>query len=109
MIVITERAMEEAINFLADTDLELAELLADMERAEWKAKTIKNACFTILSGTVADREAKATIAEETKQAFEDYFQAVSKYNGLRNKRATQQILIDCWRSVNSSRNRGAFP
>jgi hypothetical protein len=101
--------MEDALNFLADSDFQLAELLAEMERAEWKAKATKQACFTHLTGTVADREAHACIADETQKAFEDYFKAVSKYNALKNKRATKQIMIECWRSVNSSRNRGVFP
>lgn len=109
MIVLTEAAMEDALNFLAETDVRLAELLAEMERAEWKAKVTKQACFTHLKGTVADREAHASIADQTQDAFNDYFKAVAKYNALKNNRATKQIMIECWRSVNSSRNRGVFP
>jgi hypothetical protein len=106
MIVLTEARMEESLNFLSDSDEQLAQLLADMERAEWRAKATKHAQFLHLTGTVAEREAQASTAPETMAAFDDYFDKVRAYNALRNKRATETIVIDCWRSVNSSRNRG---
>lgn len=106
MITLTEARMEEALNFMADSDENLANLLADMERAEWRAKATRQAIFVTLTGTVADREARACIHEETEKAQQHYFTAVQAYNSLRNKRATEQIVIDCWRSINASRNRG---
>ena len=108
MIVLTEERMTYALEFLSDSDEQLAQLLSDVERAEWKAKLTKQMVFVHLTGTVADREANASIAPETQEAFEEYFKAVAEYNKLRNKRATESILIECWRSVNSARKFGGF-
>ena len=108
MIVLTEDRMTNALEFLATSDEELAQLLADVERLEWKAKLTKQMVFVHLTGTVADREANASVAPETQAAFEAYFKAVAAYNTLRNKRTTESILIECWRSVNSARKFGNF-
>lgn len=106
MTALTEARMEEALHFLSNSDESLANLLADMERAEWRAKTTRHAVFVTLTGTIADREARASIHEQTEKAQSLYFDTVHAYNALRNKRATEQIIIDCWRSINASRNRG---
>ena len=108
MIILTEARMTDALEFLTDSDEKLAQLLSDVERAEWRTKLTKQMVFVHLTGTVADREANASVAPETQAAFEEYFKAVAAYNALRNKRATESILIECWRSVNSSRKFGGI-
>ena len=108
MSALTEERMEQALVYLAGTDLEAAEKLADMERAEHQAKTMKATAFLHLAGTVAEREAAATVAPDVVKAYSAYFAAIRTYNAIKNQRATEVIVIDAWRSVNSGRNKGTI-
>lgn len=106
MSVSIER-MEKALVYLAETDELAATLKADMERMEYKARAIRDAVFRRLSdGGVADRQALAGSSEEYATAMEAYFVALARSEYVRNKRSTESIIVEVWRSVNSSRNRG---
>ena len=107
MSALTEERMEQALSFLAGTDIECAEKLADMERLEFKAKSMKAAAFLHLTGTVAEREASATVAPDVLKAYGDYFAAIRAYNAVKNQRSTESIVVDAWRSVNSNRRMGS--
>lgn len=106
MTVSIER-MEKALIYLAESDELAATLKADAERAEFKARAVKDAIFRRLSdGGVADRQALAGSSEEYAAAMEAYFVALARSEHVRNKRSTEIIITDIWRSVNSSRNKG---
>lgn len=105
MTVSTAR-MEKALHYLAETDEPCALLRADMERAEFKAKAVKDAMVKRLEGTVADRNAEAGASSEYTEAMEVYFDRLGKYEHMRNKRSTETIVIEVWRSLNSSRTKG---
>ena len=105
MTITTER-MEKAITYLAETDQTCADLRADMERAEFKAKAIRDALFMRLTGTVAERTAQAGAMAEYHEAMNRYFGFVSAYESVKNKRSTEAIVCECWRSVNSNRKQG---
>ena len=99
--------MEKALVYLAETDELAATLKADTERMEYKAKAVKDAIFRrIQDGSVADRQAIAGASEEYAAAMEAYFTALARSEHVRNKRSTEAIVIECWRSINSSRNKG---
>lgn len=104
--MITESQMEDALRFLAESDQAHAELKTNVERAEYMAKKKKAAIFTLSEGTVADRQAVSETSEEYQLALGSYFTALQGYNSLNNKRATRMILIDVWRTLESSRRRG---
>ena len=36
----------------------------------------------------------------------DYFEVLKASDSMQNKRSTETIVIDCWRSLNSGRNKG---
>lgn len=103
---ITQQRMEEAIDYLADTDEPCAALRADMERAEFRAKRTEQAIFKISDGTVAERTADAKTSPDTEAAWEKYFTALQAHETMRNKRATESIVIDTWRSLNANRRQG---
>jgi DNA-binding TFAR19-related protein (PDSD5 family) len=106
MTVSIER-MEKALVYLAESDDLAATLKADTERAEYKARAIRDAVFRRLSdGGVADRQALAGSSEEYAAAMEAYFIALARSEHIRNKRNTESIVIEVWRSINSSRNKG---
>jgi hypothetical protein len=104
--MIDEARLAKALTYLATTDEPCAELRTDMERAEFKAKAIKDVVFRHLSGSVADRQAEAGTAEEYTEAMDAYFDTMQKYEAMRNKRTTETIVVETWRSLNASRRQG---
>lgn len=98
--------MEQAIEYLADTDELCAALRSDMERAEWRAKRTKAAIFTLSTGSVAERTALADTHADTEAAWAQYFDALQAHESMRNKRATESIVVDTWRSLNANRRQG---
>jgi hypothetical protein len=104
--MIDEKRLENALTFLATTDEPCAALRADMERAEFRAKASKAAQFKLLEGSVADRNASAESSPETAAAYDLYFATLHKYEAMKNKRATEAIVVDTWRSMNANRRQG---
>jgi hypothetical protein len=104
--MISGERLSQALTYLAETDEVCAGLRADMERAEFKAKATKDAIFCRLSGSVADRTANASDSVEYHAAMDNYFGVLKQYEAMRNKRSTEAIVIEVWRSLNSSRNKG---
>ena len=100
---VTQERMEDALQFLSDTDERCATLRSDMERAEFKAKRTKSAVFQISAGSVAERNALADTHAETEAAYEQYFQAMRNYHAMSNRRATEVIVVETWRSLNANR------
>jgi hypothetical protein len=105
-VVINESRLSKALTYLAEHDEPCAHLHAAMERAEFKAKAVRDAVFMRLEGTVAERTAQAGASEEYEKAMELYFQFLGTYEAMKNKRATEGVVVDVWRSLNSSRNKG---
>jgi len=105
-MIVTENTLHAALKRLAETDDLAAELHAKTERAEFKAKAVKDAIFLRMDGAVAERNAKAGTDPAYAEAMEDYFSALQAYDALRNERARKIIIIDVWRSENSARTKG---
>jgi hypothetical protein len=55
---------------------------------------------------VAERNALAGIDPEYAGAMQDYFNALQAHDTMRNERAREVIVIECWRSLNSARSKG---
>jgi hypothetical protein len=105
-MLISEDRLQKALTYLAETDEPAAGLRADVERAEFKAKAVKDAVFLTLEGSVAERNALASTNKEYAKAMDDYFAALRASEAVRNKRSTESIVIEAWRSLNSGRNKG---
>jgi len=103
---ITDDRAEQALRYLAESDEPAATLKTDAERAEFKAKAIKDAIFRRLQGSVADRTAEAGSATEYTMAMASYFDALQKYEAMRNKRSTESIVVDTWRTIQANQRRG---
>lgn len=104
--MIDEKRLEQALTYLATTDDECAELRADMARTEFKAKAVKASIFKLSEGSVGLREAVAETAPETVSAYETHFKAMHAYHAMTNKRATEVIVVETWRSMNANRRQG---
>lgn len=104
---ITQDRMEEALEYLLSTDELCAALGADVERLEFRAKRTKAAVFLHSPGTSAtERSAKAESSDEVEAAHEPYLKALEKFNAMKNKRSTESIVFEAWRSLNSNRRQG---
>lgn len=104
--MINEQRLSKALTYLAETDEPCAELKTDVERYEFMAKASKDVIFLRIEGTIAERTAKAGTSDEYAHAMSAYFDALKKYEAMRNKRQTETIVVEVWRSLNSSRNKG---
>lgn len=101
---ITQERMEQALDYLSDTDESCAALRADMARTEFKAKAVRAAMVKLSPGTSASaREAEADTSKEVADAWETHFKAMREHDAMKNKRATQAIVFEAWRSLNSNR------
>ena len=103
--MISQDRMEKALVYLATTDDEAAELQANMERLKYKAKAVYDALVAHGSGGLGDREARAGCAQEYMDAMDAYFAAVAGFNKVRNKRHTEELVIDVFRTLEASRRR----
>ena len=103
---ITVDRMEEAVEYLVDTDEPCAQFRADHARAEFKAKSVRNVLFNGSMGTVAERNAKAETSKAYLDAKEEEFENFFQYEKMKNKRITETIVVDTWRSLNAGRNKG---
>lgn len=101
--MIDDKRLEKALHYLATTDEECAGLRADMERTEFKAKTVKATVFKLSEGSVAERNATAETDSRTVEAYEAHFKAMHEYHAMANKRGTEAIVVDTWRSMNANR------
>ncbi len=106
MHALTDERAEEAMQYLSDTDESCARLKSDMERFEWKAKAKRQAIFKLSDGTVADRNATADTHPEVEACMQQYFDAMTAYHGTSNKRSTEAIVLDTWRTICANRRRG---
>jgi hypothetical protein len=106
VVRVTDERAEKALRYLAETDETCAELKTDAERMEFAAKAIKDSIFKRLAGSVADRQAEAGSNVEYENAMVGYFNALQSFEAMRNKRNTEALVIEVWRSVTASRRAG---
>ena len=104
--MINYERVEKALTRLAETDQVLADRKADVESLKYQCKAIHSAIFSRLEGTVKEREALADNHDNYRRSMENYFKAISLYEGLRNERHKEELIIEVWRSINSARNKG---
>lgn len=104
--MVSDERAEKALRFLAESDEEAAIAKADMERAEFKAKAIRQTVFKIADGSVADRNALAETSDDYRHAMDLYFVALQKYAHMANKRETEKIVLDTWRTISANRRHG---
>jgi cell pole-organizing protein PopZ len=103
---LTEDRVADALQLLAETDEPCAELRANMDRTEFKAKSLKEAAFSTLSGTVAERTAAAINVPAVQEAFDAHFKSIRDYHAMANKRALEELVIRVWQSAGANRRQG---
>lgn len=105
-MLITDARLEKALTKLAESDDLVAQLHADVERSEYKAKAVRDAIFLRSEGSVAERNAIAGTHAEYAAAMDAYFEALKSHESLRNARSRESLICDLWRSMSSARTKG---
>lgn len=103
---ITEERAEKSVRFLVETDEEAAALKTETKRLEFKARAIRDAIFLRAEGSVAERTAYAGASDEYRAAMDDHFSCMHRDEAMTNKRKTEALVVDFWRSVNTNRRMG---
>ena len=98
---------EQALTLLADTDLDVAEAKGEVMRCETLLKRVNYRLFLSASGSVEARKAEAGSSSETANLEEELVRAIVRYEELRARRDTASNVIEVWRSLESSRRKGA--
>ena len=96
--MISQDRLEKALSYLAITDDETAQFKVDAERAKYKAKALYDAAVARLPGTVAERQGQAGEMREYKEAMDHHFSCLLEYEKRRNKRNTEELVVEVWRS-----------
>ena len=104
--MISEERAEKALRFLVDTDERCAEAKGEVERTEFAFKRTREALFSHADGTVAERQAAATQHPKTVEAHEAYIEALKAYSFLANKRDTERIVLDVFRTLCANKRQG---
>jgi hypothetical protein len=106
LTMISDDRAELALRFLVDTDEKAAELKGEVERAEFFWKRTREALFIHADGTVAERTAQAGQHPKTHEAHEAYVKAIQTYSFVANKRDTEKIVLDVFRTLCANRRTG---
>lgn len=104
--MISDDRREKAMRYLAETDLESAELEGDEARREYMLEMIKDRAFLTADGTVRERDAIANTSAEVQRAHEEWVQALVRFKHVKAKRQTEAMICDQWRSENANRRQG---
>lgn len=104
--MISDERREKAMRYLAETDLECAELEGEQVRREYLLDMIKDRCFLTAEGNIREREATANTSAEVQRAHEEWVQSLVRFKHVKAKRQTEAMICDQWRSENANRRQG---
>lgn len=105
-MTVTVERMEKALRYLAETDIECANKKGVYEGLLDQRKTVIAIEFSFAKGGAELRKMHAYASDTYTDHMAKVNIALVEYESLRNKRRTEELVIDVWRSVNSSRNKG---
>jgi hypothetical protein len=102
---LTQERMENALEYLAETDQAYAEYKASLLRCEILCKRVRARVFVEQEGSVEMRKAKAEGNSEVIEADKYLVEATLYLEGLKAKRSRAEIVIECFRTVEASRRK----
>jgi hypothetical protein len=105
--MISDERREKAMRYLAETDLECAELEGEQVRREYLLDMIRDRGFLTADGSsIREREARSNTSADVQRAHEEYVQALVRFKHVKAKRQTETMICDQWRSENANRRQG---
>lgn len=103
---LNDERVERALKHLATTDHALANAKKGMMSLEYAAKLAEHAVYLVTEGTAQERKATAESSTTAQAAWGKYFDAVAAYEQCRAKREYEWLVVDLYRTVESSRRQG---
>ena len=104
--MISADRLQKALEYLATTDESAAKAKAYLMGLEETTKTIKATEFLRATGTNGERDARAYASASYQEHIDKIEEATYSYEILRNKRLTEALIIEVWRSLNANRRNG---
>ena len=104
--MISEDRLQKALTYLAQTDEPAAELKAEVCRKEYLCKLSRAQSFILADGSVDLRKAIAEKSDRVQEAEEALAHAITEFEKVKAKRATEELIVEVWRSVNANRRMG---
>jgi len=104
--VIAENRVEQALRYLRETDEMAAKAKSLMIGFDDQKKTILAVEFLKNDGAQGEKLEKARASEVYQEHLEKYSQAVYEFEELRNRRQTEILIVETWRSQNANMRRG---
>lgn len=105
-MIVSDDRCQKALKYLASTDEDAARAKAHLEGLQEQRKTVKAMMFMQAEGAQQTREQQAYNSDEYKQHIEKIENAVLDFETLKQKRLTEALIIEVWRSCNSNRRTG---
>ena len=105
--MITEKRLEDALKYLADTDEGSAEASANVKYLDRLLKRKKALYITGETNlkSISAKEQGFYASETYKDAVDELFEAEVKASTLENKRDKEGIIIDLFRTLEASRRK----
>ena len=104
--MIDRARMEQALDFLATTDEEYAQLRTNVKRCEYLLKRKEAIAYVSHDGTVKERKVRSRLDAEVQAAYDSHTDSMELFERISAKRQTEALIIEIWRSLESSRRLG---
>lgn len=106
-MTVTRDRMEQAMDFLGESDEEVARLKVNMLRAEYVMKRKEAHAFLEMDGSVAERQAVAKLDKDVIAAYDAHADALEQYEIIAAKRKTEALIVEVFRTLEASRRHGS--
>ena len=100
--MISEQKVEAALTYLRDSAKLYGEICGLVELRAHNIKIYRSMAFLTASGTVAERESKAWVEQEVRDAVDAHADAVAEKNTIYTQRRAAEMTCEVWRSQNAS-------
>lgn len=104
--MISEDRLQKALTFLAETDEEFAESKVHMLRLDYALELARKRMFLLAEGNNEERKAKAEASDHVQTVQGTYLDSVGAYEKRKAKRATEELIVEVWRTLSANRRQG---
>jgi hypothetical protein len=106
--VISQERLEKALTRIARTDETCAQLKGQVLRTEFMAKVAEALAFKQSEASSAEgKKQDARLSDIVQAKWEEHFKAVTEYEKVRASREREMVIIEVFRTLESSRRMGA--
>ena len=104
--MITDDRVNKALNFLRETDEPAAKAKQLMVGLDDQKKTILAMEYINAEGSQGDKKEMALASQPYQDHLKKYADAVYSYEEIRNRRKTEELIVEVWRSQSANMRRG---